>query len=231
MSWVVMSFSAASVGAGAVVGAAAPRRWRAAARAASASSSVGQVRVVDLRPRRRRTASTSVGLAQEPRVEPPGGDGVLDVVHRVGDVVGPVHDLGLEAASAGPGRPRGTTSKTVEVVVVDAELQRRRAAPSPRRHGYLVAASRLARVRLRPAGRPSGWARLGSSRVRMRSVWALPSKPPMPAATARRAPSRRCARTAGGRGRGPGRRCRRRRRCSPGPRRTRGRSGPPRGSG
>ena len=44
-----------------------------------------------------------------------------------------------------------------------------------------MAASRLARVRLRPAGRPSGWARLGSSRVSRRSVWALPSKPPMSA--------------------------------------------------
>ena len=35
-------------------------------------------------------------------------------------------------------------------------------------------------MRLRPA--PSGWARLGSSRVSRRSVWALPSNPPMPAA-------------------------------------------------
>ena len=40
-------------------------------------------------------------------------------------------------------------------------------------------ASRLARVRLSPAGRPSGWVRLGSSRVSSRSVCALPSKPPM----------------------------------------------------
>ncbi len=53
----------------------------------------------------------------------------------------------------------------------------------PRAHGYLVAASRQARVRLRPtltccplAG--SGTNRLGSSRVSRRSDWALPSKPP-----------------------------------------------------
>ena len=61
--------------------------------------------------------------------------------------------------------------------------------PRPRRHGYLVAASRLARVRLSPAGRPSGWTRLGSRRVRMRRVCALPSKPPMSAATSSRAVS------------------------------------------
>ena len=72
----------------------------------------------------------------------------------------------------------------------------------PRRQGYFVAASRLARVRLSPAGRPSGWARLGSRRVSRRSVWALPSKPPMPAATASSArlavvPERRVAEVVG----------------------------------
>ena len=37
---------------------------------------------------------------QHPRVDGPRGDGVLDVVDRVGDVVGPVHDVGLEASHA-----------------------------------------------------------------------------------------------------------------------------------
>ncbi len=48
---------------------------------------------------------------------------------------------------------------------------------APRGQGYLVAASRVARVRLRPT-EPSGVNRLGSMRVSRRSDWALPSKPP-----------------------------------------------------
>ena len=36
----------------------------------------------------------------------------------------------------------------------------------------------MARVRLSPTRRPSGSTDLASSRVRIRSVWALPSKPP-----------------------------------------------------
>ena len=89
----------------------------------------------------------------------------------------------------------------LEVVVVDAELRRRvgRLAAPPR---VLRGASRLARVRLSPAGRPSGCARLGSSRVSRRNVWALPSKPPM---RPRPRPARphRCGRTAGAPGRAP----------------------------
>ena len=38
------------------------------------------------------------GRAEGGQVDPPREDAVLDVVHRVRDVVGPVHDLGLEAA-------------------------------------------------------------------------------------------------------------------------------------
>src|SRR5205823_7988814 len=53
--------------------------------------------------------------------------------------------------------------------------------------GYLRVASRVARVRLRPA--PSV---LGSSLVSRRRVWALPSKPPMPAASSLRAASPLC---------------------------------------
>ena len=43
-------------------------------------------------------------------------------------------------------------------------------------------ASRVARVRLSPAERPSGPKVLASSRVRRRRVWALPSNPPQSAA-------------------------------------------------
>ena len=50
------------------------------------------------------------------------------------------------------------------------------------RHGYFVQASSVARVRLSPTERPSASADFASSRVRMRSVWALPSKPPHSAA-------------------------------------------------
>ncbi len=51
----------------------------------------------------------------------------------------------------------------------------------PRGHGYLVAASRAARVRFRPTD-PSGVNRLGSMRVRSLRDWALPSKPPQSSA-------------------------------------------------
>ncbi len=50
-------------------------------------------------------------------------------------------------------------------------------APS-RVHGYLVQASRVARVRLSPTEAPAESKVLASSRDSNRSVWALPSKPP-----------------------------------------------------
>ena len=37
---------------------------------------------------------------EQPGVDGPGGDGVLDVVDRVGHVVGPVHDVGFETSHA-----------------------------------------------------------------------------------------------------------------------------------
>ena len=46
-------------------------------------------------------------------------------------------------------------------------------------HGYFAEASSEARVRFRPADPPSGVKTLDSSRVNNRSVWALPSNPPM----------------------------------------------------
>src|SRR5699024_12708538 len=56
---------------------------------------------------------------------------------------------------------------------------RRPIVASLRGQGYFVTASRLARVRLRPAGRPSSAMTFGSIRVIRRNVCALPSKPPM----------------------------------------------------
>ena len=167
-------------------------------------------------------------VAQATDVEPAGGDGVLDVVHRVGDVVGPVHDVGLEAPRPAGRSPRGTTRRPA------GRRRRRRTSAcrpgrAPRRHGYLVAASRLARVRLSPAGRPSGWTRLGSRRVSSAQRLGVALEAADVGGDGVEGAARRCARTAGGRGRGPGRRCRRRRRCSRAPRRTRGRSGRPRG--
>jgi len=55
--------------------------------------------------------------------------------------------------------------------------------PLPLSHGYFATASRLARVRLTPTGLPAASRVLGSSRVRIRKVWALPSKPPIWRAT------------------------------------------------
>ena len=72
-------------------------------------------------------------LAQQARVEPAGRDGILDVVHGVGDVVGPVHDLGLGRPVA-VGGAGAEPVEDVEVVVVDAELHGgvRRPAAAPR---------------------------------------------------------------------------------------------------
>ena len=54
----------------------------------------------------------------------------------------------------------------------------RAGAASARVQGYFVDASSVARVRLSPTLRPSASTDLASSRVRIRSVCALPSKPP-----------------------------------------------------
>ena len=54
---------------------------------------------------------------------------------------------------------------------------------SARVQGYLVQASSVARVRLRPTERPSAAKVFASSRVSRRRVWALPSKPPQSAAS------------------------------------------------
>ncbi len=63
--------------------------------------------------------------------------------------------------------------------------RRRTCRPScGRAHGYFVHASSVARVRLSPSERPAGSADFASSRVRIRSVCALPSNPPQTPASA-----------------------------------------------
>ena len=64
------------------------------------------------------------GDAEHLEVEAPADDRVLDVVHRVGDVVGQVHDLRLEALAA-VGRLLAQPLEDRQVVLVDAELVRR----------------------------------------------------------------------------------------------------------
>ena len=66
-------------------------------------------------------AGAVVRVVHPPQLEVAGNNGVLHVVHGVGDVVGQVHDLGLEA-----GTPLGRTlPQPVEdgqVILVGAEL-------------------------------------------------------------------------------------------------------------
>ena len=70
--------------------------------------------------------------------------------------------------------PRAQPGEDRQVVGVDPELAGRRR----RGQGYLVQASRVARVRLSPTDAPEPSTVLASSRVSSRRVWALPSKPP-----------------------------------------------------
>ena len=53
-------------------------------------------------------------VGQHPHVDPAGDDAVLDVVHRVRDVVGPVHDLGLQtrAVPRGPSRTQSAAASS-----------------------------------------------------------------------------------------------------------------------
>ena len=151
---------------------------------------------------------------------------VLDVVDRVGDVVGPVHHLRLEAAA--PVVPAG--AQPVEggaVGGVAAELAALgRARPRVLAGGVEHGAGQVEPGRL--ARRPQ---RLGLEPGQHPQGLGVALEPAAVAGPRRRARSRRCARTAGARCRGPGRRRRRRRRRSPARRRSRGRSARPRASG
>ena len=163
-----------------------------------------------------------VVVGQHPQVDPAGDHAVLDIVHRVRDVVGPVHHLGLQARPrcrrAGP-HPVGGGS----IVGVEAELAGCSPAhatdtwsPRPARHGSGSAPHcGLAGQGLwAPGGSGCGSsARCPRTRRARRP--------------ARRARVRRCARTAGARCRGPARPCRRGRGRSPARSPCPGRSGPP----
>ena len=93
-----------------------------------------------------------VVVGEHPQVDAAGDHAVLDVVHRVGDVVGPVHHLGLQAGPA-LGRTVAHPVGRGGVVVVETELACRCGAAC---HGYFVTASSAARVRFSPALRPCG---------------------------------------------------------------------------
>ena len=69
---------------------------------------VGEVPVAHGRPRRARSS----GRSSTARSIRPADDAVLEVVHRVGHVVGEVHHLRLDAASAARRRPSRSQSKT-----------------------------------------------------------------------------------------------------------------------
>ena len=109
---------------------------------------------------RRRSTRTSRATRSSWSTRPPSAshvdvavdDGVLEVVHRVGDVVGQVHDLRLDAPDAGPVRRRAA-SRTRPCHRCRSRTSRRPLGSATRRsagHGYLQLASRLARVRLSP---------------------------------------------------------------------------------
>ena len=127
-------------------------------------------------------AARSSASVEQAEVDPAADDAVLEVVHRVGHVVGEVHHLRLDAAArpvdalAQPGEDRRGRRRRRRT------CRRRRRSCAGRLHGYFVQASSVARVRLSPTERPSASTDFASSRVRMRSVWALPSKPPHSAA-------------------------------------------------
>ena len=103
-------------------------------------------------------------------------DAVLDVVHRVGHVVGPVHHLGLQAATRSAGRAaRAARRRPAASSAYTPNLR----WPGRRGHGYLQDGVERGPGQVEPGGRrrpaPST---LASSRVSTRSVCALPSKPP-----------------------------------------------------
>ena len=157
-------------------------RSRAERRVEAVVVGVGEVPVARRPPR-------PAGRVEPGQVDPAGDDAVLDVVDGVGDVVGEVHHLRLEALRAGPATPARSQSKTGRSSSYTPNLRTTRGEPSactpvrrPRRRraarGTSCRRRGVARVRLSPTERPSGPKVLASSRVSSRSVWALPSKPP-----------------------------------------------------
>ena len=91
--------------------------------------------------------SPTIFGAQVIELHQAGAHAVLDVVDRVGDIVGPVHHLGLETPPSTLIRGRANPVEHRRIVGVHPEL----AVPSARGQGYLITASRDALVRLSPA--------------------------------------------------------------------------------
>ena len=160
-------------------------------------------------------------------VDPAADDAVLEVVHRVGDVVGEVHHLRLDAA------PRSLDALAAAS---------RRPAGRPRRRRTCVPAAGT-RPGVLGAGVEGGPRQVEPDRPAV-GVRGLRLEPGQDAqrlgvaleaaavgARARRAPPRRCDRTAGARGRAPAPPSRRGRDGSRAGGRGRGRPGRPRGCG
>ena len=175
-------------------------------------------------------ASPLLGPVEQGQVDPAADDAVLEVVHRVGDVVGEVHHLRLDAATRLRRRPwriqredragRRRRPRTwhgrpsVEPVATGTSCTRR-AWPGS-------GSARPTDRRRRPTWPPAGSGCAASGRC-PRSRRSRPR--------ARRAPPRRCGRTAGARGRAPAPRSRRGRGGSRAGGRGRGRPARPRGCG
>src|SRR5271154_5452149 len=113
-------------------------------------------------------------VGEHAEVDAPGDHPVLDVMHRVGDVVSPIHDLGLQA---GPicGRAVAHPLGGAAVDVVEAELA---TMPIPR--------PRVFGDRIQP-GPSQIQADAMPVQVKIGKFCAFPSKPPSPAANSSRA--------------------------------------------
>ena len=71
---------------------------------------------------------------QHARIERAGGDGVLHIMHAVGDVIGQVHHLAFDGTAGGVGRVLFEPSEHVRIIRIDAEF--RAALPFRMRGGF-----------------------------------------------------------------------------------------------
>ena len=73
-------------------------------------------------------------FVQFARIERAGGDGVLHVMHAVGDVIGQVHHLAFDGTAGGVGRVLFEPGEHVRIIRIDAEF--RTALPFRMRGGF-----------------------------------------------------------------------------------------------
>ena len=73
-------------------------------------------------------------FVQFARIERAGGDGVLHVMHAVGDVIGQVHHLAFDGTAGGVGRVLFEPGEHVRIIRIDAEF--RAALPFRMRGGF-----------------------------------------------------------------------------------------------